>query len=123
MLSIIHKKAYEDLLLLLVQLESCCQSAATTKETARLKEIWANLSQFFQQQIIPLTDEDLEGEVASRWISLQTEIQREFRLLNTDWLFWISARQPTTKEARAKTILNRLRKLISYCQVMLQDWG
>lgn len=121
MLPIIHKKAYQDFLTLLMQLETHCQNATTATEIARSEEIWASLSQFFQQQIIPLTDEDLSGEVASRWVSLQTEIQREFRLLNTDWLFWASARQPATKEARAKNILERLRKSIGYCRVLLQD--
>jgi hypothetical protein len=117
MLLIIHKKAYQDCLNLLVQLENYYQNP----KKDRNEELWTNLNQFFQQQIIPLTDEDLEGETASRWISLQTEIQREFRLLKTDWLFWVSARQPVTKEARAKSVLERLRKLISYCQMMLQD--
>jgi head-tail adaptor len=116
MLSIIHKKACQNFLDLLVQLENDFQ-----QQFAQSESIWAELSELFQQQIISLTDEDLEEKVASGWISWQTEIQREFRLLKSDRLFWLSARQTSTKEARAKIILERLQKLIGYCQIMLQD--
>jgi hypothetical protein len=116
MSSIIHKKACQDFLTLLVRLENAFQQP----EIAQNENIWVELNELFQQQIIPLTDEDLEGEVANSWISWQTEIQKEFRLLKSDRLFWLSARQTSTKEARAKNILDRLRKSIGYCQMMLQ---
>ena len=116
---IIHKKAYRDFLTLLNDLESHCQNSAEIADNAEITAIWLALKQVFQERIIPLTDEELEGEVASRWISLQTEIQREFRLLNTDWLFWASARQQGIKQARAKAVTERLRKLSKYCQLML----
>lgn len=117
---IIHKKAYQDFLNLLFKLESSWQNLAQATEIEQNKRIWTELKQVFQERIINLTDENLDLEVASRWRSLQAEIQREFRLLNTDWLFWVSARQPATKQARAKAIENRLSKLISYCQVILK---
>ncbi|WP_144871097.1 heterocyst frequency control protein PatD [Hyella patelloides] len=119
MLSIIHRKAYQDFLDLLIKLENHDQNLAVATKTAEKEIIWQNLKQVFQQHIIPLTDENLDLATASRWISLQAEIQREFRLLNTDWLFLISSRQPATKQAREKSVVERLRKLIGYCQVML----
>lgn len=119
MLSIIHRKAYQDFLDLLIKLENYYQNFAVATKTDEKEIIWQNLKQVFQQHIIPLTDENLDLATASRWISLQAEIQREFRLLNTDWLFLISSRQPATKKAREKSVVERLRKLISYCQVML----
>jgi hypothetical protein len=119
MLSIIHKKAYQDFLFWLRQLENYLQSSDIGAKNLQEQEIWLNLSQIFQQQIISLTDENLEGETASSWISLQTELQREFRLLKTDWLFWVSARQPATKTKRSKAIVERLQKLITYCQILL----
>ena len=121
MSSIIHKKAYRDFLTLLDDLESHCQNSAEIADNAEIAAIWSDLKQVFQERIISLTDEELEGEVASRWISLQTEIQREFRLLNTDWLFWASARQQVIKQARAKAVRERLRKLSQYCQLMLTN--
>jgi hypothetical protein len=121
MLSIIHKKAYQGFLSLLVELEDIYQNTDKNAEIADNERIPTALNQFFQQSIIPLTDNQLEAEVASRWISLQTEIQREFRLLNSDRLFWLAARQPATKEARTRIILERIHKLISYCQILLQD--
>lgn len=119
MSSIIHKKAYRDFLTLLNDLESHCQNSAEIADNAEIAAIWSDLKQVFQERIIPLTDEKLDREVASRWISLQTEIQREFRLLNTDWLFWASARQQAIKQTRAKAVNERLRKLSEYCQLML----
>lgn len=123
MLSIIHKKAYQDFLFWLRQLENYLQSSDKSSDIGaknlQEQEIWLNLSQIFQQQIISLTDENLEGETASSWLSLQTELQREFRLLKTDWLFWVSARQPATKTKRSKAIVERLQKLIAYCQILL----
>lgn len=116
---IIHKKAYRDFLTLLNDLENRCQNSTQTIDKTEIAALWTNLKQVFQQRIIPLTDENLEGKVASRWISLQTEIQREFRLLNTDWLFWVSARQQAIKQAREKAVKERLHKLIEYCQLML----
>ena len=119
MLLIIHRKAYQDFLNLLYELEKQSQSSALATITADNQVIWLDLKQVFQKSIIPLTDEDLAPEVASRWRSLQSEIQREFRLLNTDWLFLISSRQPATQEARKKTFITRLSKLIKYCQEIL----
>ena len=115
---IIHKKAYQDFLNLLNSLKGHFQQSPAV-DNAEIAAILTDLKQMFQKRIILLTDEELEGEVANRWISLQTEMQREFRLLNTDWLFWISARQPTIKQARERAIAERLSKLIAYCQLML----
>lgn len=119
MSSIIHKKAYRDFSTLLNNLENHCRDSAEIANNADIAAIWSDLKQVFQEKIIPLTDEKLDREVASRWISLQTEIQREFRLLNTDWLFWTSARQQAIKQARAKAVTERLHKLSQYCQLML----
>ena len=119
MSSIIHKKAYQDFSIALNDFKGHFQHRDRTVDNGEITATWTNLKQMFQERIIPLTDEELEGEVANRWISLQTEIQREFRLLNTDWLFWISARQQSTKQAREQAVAERLSKLISYCQLML----
>lgn len=121
MLSIIHRKAYQDFLHLLFELENNYQNTAQTTKNAQIETTWTTLKQLFQQSIISLTDDDLEADVASRWISLHTEIQREFRLLNSDRYLMLAARQLATKEARAKIILERIGKLINYCQILLQN--
>ena len=118
---IIHKKAYQDFLILLISLESKCQNYDLKRDRTEVEEIWTNLKQIFQKRIVSLTDENLDRKVASRWISLQTEIQREFRLLNTDWLFWMSSRQQDTKRIRKQAVQERLSKLIKYCQVILKE--
>ena len=119
MSSIIHKKAYQEFLNLLRELARQGISTESMLATTNNREIWTELKYTFEETIIPLTDEELEGDIASRWISLQAEIQRSFRLLNTDWLFLMSSRQITTKKAREKAFLARLDRLIEYCQAML----
>ena len=128
MLSIIHKKAYQDFLDLLAKLQSDrtafgqsrdCYGFDFPASTIHKDPIWQELVAIFQHRIITLTDEELETEVASRWISLQTEIQRGFRLLQTEWLFWQSARQPATRKAKEASVREQLQKLIDYCQAML----
>ena len=116
---IIHKKAYQDFLSLLNSLQTCCQNSSQTATKAELAAIRQELERVFQTQILTLSDAELNGEVARRWVSLQTEIQREFRLLNTDCLFWVAARQQTLAQARQKVVTKRLNKLIDYCQLML----
>ena len=120
MLLIIHKKAYQKFLSLLIELDSQLHNSVSTLEIKQNHPIWLDLKQTFQQEIITLSDDGLDLATASHWISLQAEIQREFRLLNTDWLFMVSARQPATLEAREKSVVKRLHQLINYCQVMLR---
>ena len=119
MLSIIHKKAYQDFLNLLVRLQNDCQISDSSASTTNKDAIWQELKQIFQQRIITLTDEALEAEVASRWVSLQTEIQRGFRLLQTEWIFCQAARQPATLTAKEASVREQLQKLINYCQAIL----
>ncbi len=54
-----------------------------------------------------------------QWRSLQTEIQREFRLLNTDILFLGAARQTKTRELRLKSIGDRIMRLDKYAKSIL----
>ena len=120
MLLIIHKKAYQKFLNLLLELDSLMKNSVSTAQIKPNHPVWQNLQQTFQQEVITLTDEGLDLATASHWISLQAEIQREFRLLNTDWLFMISARTPATFQAKEKSVVKRLHQLINYCQVMLR---
>lgn len=121
MLSIIHKNAYQKFLTLLSELESQLQNSSSVSQINQNQQIWLDLQQTFKKDVITLTDEELDLATASHWISLQAEIQREFRLLNTDWLFMVSSRKPESLKAREKSIMKRLHQLINYCQVILTE--
>lgn len=80
-----------------------------------LRQRLAVLQQMFQQQIVPLTEED------SRVQSYRTEISKQLRLLEIDVMFFQGARQASTAKARIQTISDRLSTLIQYCDAILQQ--
>ena len=93
------------------------QDNKSVQSQTRLK--FQDLAKWFKQNITDLSQQDLDLAIASRWLSLQTEIKREFKLLSTDILFLSSARQNATQIKRINIIRDRLTKLIGYCQIML----
>ena len=76
------------------------------------------VQQLFHEKIVPLTGDNLDAETSSRWQSLQTEIYRSHRLLNTDFIFLASARQPSTLKQRQASLVNNLEKILGYCQTI-----
>ncbi len=133
MLSTTHKKAYQEFLNLLNHWQNSGVNPDGEAERGNLAicnhpvdkvnemtKQFPDLQQWFQQEIMTLTDQELDTKVISLWRSLQTEIQREFRLLSTDMLFLASSRQASTRESRLKTIGDRITRLIAYCQKILE---
>ena len=110
MSSIIHKKAYQEFLNLLQ--EFLYQLNRSNKKI--FQKSWHDLQQFCQQKIFTLTSDDLDESIIQQWRSLQTEIQREFRLLNTDMSFFAASRQTKTKEIRLKSIRDRVTRLAQF---------
>ena len=110
MSSIIHKKAYREFLNLLEEFQRQLNSSDKTIP----QEIWDNLQQFCQQKLFTLTGDNLDQSIIQQWRSLQTELQREFRLLNTDILFFAASRQTKTKEVRLKSIGDRVTRLAQF---------
>ncbi len=110
MLSIIHKKAYQEFLNLL---QEFLYQLKSSDETITQRS-WHDLQQFCQQKIFTLTSDDLDESIIQQWRSLQTEIQREFRLLNTDMSFFAASRQTKTKEIRLKSIRDRVTRLAQF---------
>ena len=121
MLSMLHKKAYQEFMTLLNQWQKSFVDAKTTLAPAsEMTQQFPKLQQCFEQEIMTLSDDNLDVEAVSLWRSLHTEIQREFRLLSTDMLFLASSRQTSTREKRLQTICDRTTKLITYCQKILE---
>ena len=116
MSSIIHKKVYREFLSLLKEFQQQLNGSDKSSPPAS----WNNVQQFSEQTLFSLTEDDLEEAIIQQWRSLQTEIQREFRLLNTDILFLAASRQSKTKELRLQSIGDRLTRLIRFSN-MAQD--
>jgi hypothetical protein len=119
MLQASHKKAYQELLTLLRNFEKSIFVEDIAAFINIVPKEFQKLQQFFQEQILSLTSEVLDRDISPRWQSWQTEMQREFRLLNTDILFLGSSRQLSTQEVRLKSIRDRFLKLIAYTEAIL----
>lgn len=109
--------AYRELLILLQQL----RDRVETDNFELLQDNFSQIQQLFQQQIASLTGDELESDVFSQWQSVQTEIHRSLRLLQTDLMFLRSSRQATTSAARLKSVVDRLDKLIGYCRLSIEQ--
>lgn len=112
-----HIQAYQEFLTVLLTLRD--HVTAEPPNAAALQETLARAQQIFQQ-IMNLPDESLAPEVAARWQSVQTEVYRALRLLNTDILFLRSSKGAATSERRLTAVGDRLEQIIGYCQVILQ---
>jgi hypothetical protein len=112
----LHQKYQE----LWQQLQYLAQSLAEEKaQGENLDLLFLPLVNLMEQQILNLDQESLELSLSSKWQQLQTEINRSYRLLKTDLLFFKSARQPHLKSQRLITVQQRLSQIMSYVQGIL----
>lgn len=121
MLSESHNRAYQDFLTLLIKFRQELSRQKQKINQFGIKQEFQGLLEWFEQNVAQLSNQDLAPAIASRWQAVQTEILREFKLLSTDILFLAASRQQTTQLKKLKSINDRLTKLISYCQIMLND--
>lgn len=85
---------------------------------AEVRSHLAQLQQMFQAQIVPLTEVEDEA-ISTQLQSIQIEINKQLRLLETDAIFLQAARQPTTVQQRKQQMNYRLETLLQYCDVSL----
>jgi len=78
------------------------------------------VQRFFQQQVMNLGSDGLLPQAESCLRSYQTEINKQLRLLGTDFTFLKAARQAHTQQQRRVQIGDRLQVLIDYCDALLQ---
>jgi hypothetical protein len=79
------------------------------------------VQRYFYDVVMGLDDGEIEPIYLSRWRSLQTELHRLVRLLETDWLFCGSARQSSTREKRLQGFRGRIEKIMEYCRILVQE--
>lgn len=118
MLHPLHRQRYQDFQNALEQLQEI--AIAQNLELDRLQENHQNVQQLFQEQIASLNADDVAPEYASRWQSLQTEIYKQIRLLQTDLMLFKASRSTVTSGSRLASLKTRINTLIGYCKAMLQ---
>ncbi|NJL00139.1 MAG: heterocyst frequency control protein PatD [Spirulinaceae cyanobacterium SM2_1_0] len=117
MLSSQHCARYQQFLVSLQVLQQTISNENAAKST--LNENFRQAKQVYQSEIVPLNSEGLEGAIASRWQSIQTELNRTFRLLQTDISFLQMARQSTTTQQRRASCQQQLTRLIAGCEAAI----
>jgi len=115
----LNSQKYHAFATLILQLRDYTTTTELNAPGLRLRV--ASLQQMFQQQIVPLADEDTQIPHNSREQSYQTEMSKQLRLLELDVMFFQGARQPATAQARLQTISGRLTTLAQYCEAILQQ--
>jgi hypothetical protein len=107
-----HRDKYQTFATLLEQFRS--EIVTKQLDAPGMQHYLVSLKQFFQLQILPLTEE------TSREQSYRTEMSKQLRLLEIDVMFYQGARQAATASERRNTISDRLSTLTEYCQAILQ---
>lgn len=118
MLHPLHRQRYQDFQKALERL----QKTVTTKDLqgSALLDNVQEVQQLFQSQIASLSTEDCAPDDASRWQSIQTEIYKQMRLLQTDVMRLQASRSSATSLSRTSSVSDRINTLIQYCQALLQ---
>jgi hypothetical protein len=81
-----------------------------------IKNQWHRIENYLQIEIMTLNNSELEICQQSLFQSWQTETYRYMRLLQTDFLFYQSAKQVITKQNRFLVIQQRLDEAINLTQ-------
>lgn len=118
MLHPLHRQRYQDFQKALEQLQKTV-TAKDLQESALLDNV-REVQKLFQSQIANLSAEDCAPDDASRWQSIQTEIYKQMRLLQTDVMRLQASRSYATSLSRTSSVSDRINTLIQYCQALLQ---
>ncbi len=113
-----HSQAYQEFLLSLEKLNNEFLIGSEDLDLPSLKAEFQTIKLFFQSHIA--TIQELDEAIAMQWQSLQTELYRELRLLETDILFFASSRAAETKLQRLRSLRERIERMIKYCQAILK---
>lgn len=118
MLQPLHRQRYLEFKLALQELQT--SATATDLQPQALRDHFQEVQQLFQSRIANLSADDLAPAQVSRWQSLQTEIYRQIRLLETDVMLLQAARSSATIVSRSSNVCDRIHTLIQYCEALLQ---
>ena len=113
-----HRQCYLEFKLALQEL----QTTATTTgwQPSVLRDHFQDVQQLFHSRIASLSADDLAPEDVSRWQSVQTEIYKQMRLLETDFMMLQASRSSATSSYRQTKVRDRIHTLIQYGEALLQ---
>jgi DNA repair protein RadC len=86
-----------------------------------LQVAFLEAQQIFQQQIMSQPLNNLDAAAELKMQSLQTEMNKQLRLLAIDVMFLQTARQPVTIQQRQAQMRDRLQLLQRYCEAVLGE--
>ncbi|MDX2097274.1 MAG: heterocyst frequency control protein PatD [Leptolyngbyaceae cyanobacterium bins.59] len=95
-------------------LRACQQILQESGDRDRVKEAIGSLHPFFQREILGSGEDPTHREQ-----SYQVEISKQLRLLAVDLTFLQAARQAGTVQQRQQQMIDRLERLISYCEAVI----
>lgn len=114
-----YHQSYRELLVKLLELEKLLMVEDT--DMIAIKTTYEQGKAIFQAQILTVNLDELECSAISLLRSAQTEIYKNLRLLGTELLFLTSSRQMGTMETRRDRVQKKIRDLMGYCRVIIEQ--
>lgn len=118
----LSKSPEEELLSWLELLKSCdilfCDDV---NNLVLLKDKFREIQIYLNSEIMSIEPTNLDSNIRSLFQSWQTETYRYIRLLQTDFLFYQSAKQSITKLERISLIQQRLKDAIKLTENYLEN--
>lgn len=105
------------------QIESVLESGDSKQLQLTLPNLQEVVPHLMEGTNHEMSENFLEPDQVSRLRSIQTEINKEMRLLNADVIFLNTAKQPTTIQQRQQQIGDRLQSLRQYGEAALSLWN
>lgn len=81
------------------------------------------LENLIQNHLLFLPGEAWPQEYRQKWLSVKTELQRTVRILNTEFIFWRSARSPERRHHYQTRLLGHYQQLRDFSDLMEQWLG
>lgn len=101
------------------RVESPSSFGVGSTSVGAVTEAVAAMTQRFQQQMVGLNAIAMDEAIALRIQSIQTEINKQLRLLTMDTMFLKTARQSETSQQRQQQMADRIDLLLRYCEAIL----
>lgn len=92
------------------------------KNVSEIKSNWQKINEYLQKTILNITQENREISNISLFQSWQTETHRYIRLINTDLMFFYSAKQPHLQQQRLTFINQRLEAVMTLTEDFLTSF-
>jgi hypothetical protein len=114
-----HHQRYQEFKQVLEELHKTVN--AKDSESLALHEQFQEIKQLFLSEVANLSADDFAVDIMSRWQSIQTEIYKQMRLLETDLMLLQASRSPATAQTRTASVCDRISTLIRYCEALMEQ--